>query len=282
MFFTLLVLLATNFTAAYAYADSTYYPLTFIQAVASGKLQNDELKHELNLVLTVRHLKNSNGGQDTLGCETEGVNGCYGQRSLGYDGARKVLFGKIHLKSDNNGYYVNDVYCNKHFGSDSQVGPNRIPNNNLLNCEHTWPQSKFSGAYPKDIQKADLHHLFPTDSKANSIRGNIDFTDVNSDSGDLAQGNCQASKFGNSATGGGDGFEPPLTHKGNVARALFYFSVRYKISIPKEEEATLRRWNDLDPVDQEEIDRNNAIYQAQANRNPFIDYPQLVNYISKF
>jgi len=280
MFFSLLVLVVINFSTAFA--DSTYYPADFIQAVASGKLQNDDLKNQLNVVLISKHQRDSKGGQDTLGCETDGVNGCYAQRSLGYDGARKVMFGKIHLKNDGNGFYVEDVYCKKHFGTGSHVGPNSIPNSNQINCEHTWPQSKFSKNYPKDIQKADLHHLYPTDSRANSIRGNIDFTDVSSDNGDLSQTKCDSSKFGTSATHGGDGFEPPQDHKGNVARALFYFSVRYKISIPKTEEEVLRRWNDLDPVDQEEMNRNNIIFQAQANRNPFVDYPQLVNYISKF
>jgi endonuclease I len=192
------------------------------------------------------------------------------------------MFGKLFLKTDSNGVYVNDVYCQKHFGAEAGIGVNTIPNQNQINCEHTWPQSKFSGLYSKDIQKADLHHLFPADSKANSIRGNQDFTEVNNDTGDLARGKCSVSKFGSSATSSNDGFEPPLTHKGNVARALFYFSVRYKISIPKSEEDVLRRWHELDPVDQEELDRNDAIYTAQSNRNPFIDYPQLVNYISKF
>ena len=276
-FFTLLLLVTTT-----AFADSNYYPVAFIQAVASGKVQNDDLKNQLNILLTSRHQRDPKGGADTLGCDTEGVNGCYAQRSLGYDGARRVMFGKLFLKNDGNGFYIQDVYCQKQFGAGAQVGPNAIPNQNQINCEHTWPQSKFSSNYSKDIQKADLHHLFPADSKANSIRGNQDFADVNHDTGDLAQDKCASSKFGNSATSGGDGFEPPLTHKGNVARALFYFSVRYKISIPKEEESVLRRWNDLDPVDQEQMDRNNAIFNAQANRNPFIDYPQLVNYISKF
>jgi hypothetical protein len=280
MFFTLLVLAATHFTSAFA--DSTYYPTVFIQTIASGVVQNDDLKNQLNVLLTSRHQANGKGVADTLGCDTEGVNGCYAQRSLGYDGARRVLFGKLFLKSDSNGFFIQDVYCQKKFSSSAQVGPNTIPNQNQLNCEHTWPQSKFSKSYPADLQKADLHHLFPTDSKANSIRGNQDFTDVSSDNGDLTQDKCAVSKFGSSATNSNDGFEPPLTHKGNVARALFYFSVRYKISIPKTEEDVLRRWNDLDPVDQDEIDRNNAIFLAQANRNPFIDYPQLVNYISKF
>jgi endonuclease I len=52
--------------------------------------------------------------------------------------------------------------------------------------------------------------------------------------------------------------------------------------IPKNEEETLRRWNDLDPVDQEEMDRNNTIEKFQRNRNPFIDFPSLANDISKF
>jgi len=277
MFFTLLLLVSS------AFANPTYYPTEFIQTVASGKVQNDDLKKSLNTLLTSNHQRNSKGEPDILGCPTAGANGCYAQRSLGYDGARRVLFGKLFLRSDaTNGYYIKDVYCQKQFGASAQVGPNSIPNNNLINCEHTWPQSKFSNNYPKDIQKADLHHLFPTDSKANSIRGNYDFSNITNDTGELAQEKCQASKFGTSEANSADGFEPPNNHKGNVARALFYFSVRYKISIPKDEEIVLRKWNELDPVDQEEKDRNDAIYLAQANRNPFIDYPQLVNYISKF
>jgi hypothetical protein len=270
-----LLLLVTS-----AFADSTYYPTAFIQAVASGKVQNDDLKNQLNLLLTSNHQKDSKGGSDTIGCATPGVGGCYAQRSLGYDGARRVLFGKLDLRNDGGKYYIKDVYCQKIYSKESGVGPDLIPNNNIINCEHTWPQSKFSNKYPADIQKADMHHLYASDSHANSVRGNNDFTDVNRDHGDLA--GCTNSKSGASATGGNDGFEPPLAHKGNVARAKFYFSVRYKISIPKNEEETLRRWNELDPVDQDEMDRNNGIYSAQGNRNPFVDYPQLVHYISKF
>ncbi len=204
------------------------------------------------------------------------------QTVLGYDGARKIMFGKLFLKNDSNGYYINDVYCQKHFGASAGVAVNTIPNGIKINCEHTWPQSKFTNAFPNEMQKSDLHHIFPADSKANSIRGNDDFVDVQTDNGTLTQDECGTSKYGSSAASGHDGFEPPLTHKGNVARALFYFSVRYKIAMPKTEEDVLRRWNDLDPVDQEEMDRNNAIEQVQGNRNPFIDFPSLVNDISKF
>jgi deoxyribonuclease-1 len=204
------------------------------------------------------------------------------QTVLGYDGARRIMFGKLFLKNDSNGNYISDVYCQKHFGANAGVAVNTIPDGTKINCEHTWPQSKFTGGFPTEMQKSDLHHLFPADSRANSIRGNDDFAEVSSDSGQLAKDDCSISKYGHSSASSNDGFEPPLTHKGNVARALFYFSVRYKISIPKSEEDVLRRWNDLDPVDQEEIDRNDAIQQVQGNRNPFIDFPSLANDINKF
>jgi endonuclease I len=188
----------------------------------------------------------------------------------------------VQDKNDNNGNYISDIYCHKRFGASAGVGPNVIPDGTKINCEHTWPQSKFTKSYPNEMQKSDLHHLYPADSKANSIRGNDDFADVSNDSGKLTNISCNISKFGSSVTSSTDGFEPPLTHKGNVARALFYFSVRYKISIPKNEEDVLRRWDELDPVDQEEYDRNEAIEQVQDNRNPFIDFPGLANDINKF
>lgn len=241
-----------------AFADLKYYPTEL-----STNLKNHSIKNEsLKIALFDKISK--------------------GQTSLGYDGARKVLFGQLYIKNDNNGYYIQDVYCQKRFGGNAGVGPRTIPRSEKINCEHTWPQSKFSGAFPRDVQKADLHHLYPTDSRANSIRGNMNFTDVANDTGDLASDNCSASKFGSSVTNSNDGFEPPLTHKGNVARSIFYFSVRYKITIPKNEEEVLRRWNELDPVDQEEIDRNDAIEKVQGNRNPFIDFPGLAGDISKF
>jgi deoxyribonuclease-1 len=268
--------------ASLAHADQNYYPTSFIEKIQSKTLSNDELKSEINTLLTTPHKRDSKGGRDTLGCETPGVDNCYTQRNLGYDGARKVLFGKIHLEQKDGQYFIRDVYCHKIFAGNANVKPGAIPNNNSINCEHTWPQSKFSSAYPKDVQKADLHHLFPTDSKANSVRGNYDFADISTDNGSLDE-NCSASKSGSSNAGGSDDlFEPPTEHKGNVARALFYFSVRYKIKIPAQEEEVLRRWTVLDPVDDAEMQRNEMVQYAQGNRNPFVDFPELVNYINRF
>lgn len=241
-----------------AFADLKYYSPELSAQLNSHSLKNETLKTALFNVISAK------------------------QTVLGYEGARRIMFGKLFLKNDSNGSYISDVYCQKRFGASSGVGANNIPNATKINCEHTWPQSKFTGNFPNEMQKSDLHHLYPSDSKANSIRGNMDFTDVAHDTGDLQSDSCSSSKFGSSVTSSSDGFEPPLNHKGNVARSLFYFSVRYKITIPKNEEEVLRRWNELDPVDQEEIRRNDEIEKVQGNRNPFIDFPSLAHDINKF
>jgi deoxyribonuclease-1 len=246
------------FTLTNVFATSAYYPADLAAKIQTHSLKNDELKLALNTIISAN------------------------QTVLGYDGARRIMFGKLFLKTDSSGSFINDVYCQKKFGANAGVGAGKIPDGTKINCEHTWPQSKFTGAYPNEMQKSDLHHIFPADSKANGVRGNDDFTDVSTDSGALAHDDCTISKYGAPVLGGHAGFEPPIAHKGNVARAIFYFSVRYKMVIPKNEEDVLRRWNDLDPVDQEEMDRNNAIQAVQGNRNPFIDFPSLANDINKF
>lgn len=195
-----------------------------------------------------------------------------------YSEARRILFGNLHLETDDMGYFVYDVYCGIKFRHN--IGPGKLPSSNQVNTEHTWPQSKFSRKHGSSIQKSDLHHLFPTDSKANGIRGNNHFTNVNH--GTSAYKGCNLSHVGVISATGRDGFEPPADHKGNVARALFYFSIRYDISIPDYEEIVLRQWNWQDPVDQEEIKRNDMIETYQGNRNPFVDDSSLVDYLSDF
>ncbi len=113
----------------------------------------------------------------------------------------------------------------------------------------------------------------------NSVRGNFNFGDVEKDVRVLK---CPTSRFGYIGQTRDHFFEPPAAHKGNVARALFYFSVRYMIPIKSIEEEALKRWNKLDPVDQAERDRNDRIQQIQGNRNPFIDYPELTDSVSNF
>jgi deoxyribonuclease-1 len=195
-----------------------------------------------------------------------------------YGEARVHLFGTLHLKRDSKGYYVQDVYCGTKYRK--KVGPGSVPNHEQVNTEHTWPQSRFNRGENKYHQKADLHHLFPTDSRANSTRGNYNFADLNG--GRSAHSGCPLSQVGTIPGTSRDGFEPPEAHKGNVARALFYFSLRYDIPIADFEEIVLRQWNWLDPVDDEERARNAAIELIQGNRNPFVDDADLAELISDF
>ncbi|GAB4012122.1 MAG: hypothetical protein Fur0010_07680 [Bdellovibrio sp.] len=258
--------------------QSNYYPDSFVAQKAS--LQNEELKQALFEVMDKAHIYLGPNKRDILvdSCgDNNGSGRCSRQKVLGYNTARKLLFGKIHLEEGSQGYYITDVYCRKNFTQSSGVGPDRIPNNNQINCEHTWPQSKFTKNFPNEMQKSDLHHLYPTDSRANAIRGNNEFAEVD---GEPVEG-CEPSYYGKNKVNEMY-FEPPNEHKGNVARALFYFSVRYKIGISSQQEAYLRKWHEQDPVDAEEMERNDLIEKIQGNRNPFTDQPELVSQIQDF
>ena len=70
--------------------------------------------------------------------------------------------------------------------------------------------------------------------------------------------------------------------RGEIARAHFYFSVRYGLEIPALEERFLRSWNYEDQPDRRERERNDAIEDLQSNRNPFVDRPDFVDRIQDF
>lgn len=190
------------------------------------------------------------------------------------------MFNEIYLKQDAKGYYVEDVYCqSKQYPFGGQHPNGRIPDHETFNTEHTWPQSKFSTRFRSAIQKTDLHHLFPALSRINSERGNYPFAEVNP----TRNLSCAISQFGAAiTTGSGNYFEPPHEHKGNVARAMFYFSVRYQISIDPVQEHYFRLWHKEDPVTAEDRENHEKIFKIQGNRNPFIDSPELVDQIEDF
>lgn len=203
-----------------------------------------------------------------------------GQISFSYSDARKKMFNEIYLEKDLEGYYVEDVYCqDKYYPFQGQHPNGRLPNSDKFNTEHTWPQSKFSKNFPTNTQKTDLHHLFPTFSRINSERGNLPFAEVNPGK----ELSCDESHLGRPVSGeNGTYFEPPHEHQGNVARAMFYFSIRYQISIDPVQEHYLRLWHKEDPVDADEKARHEIIYKLQGNKNPFIENPGYVDQIADF
>lgn len=249
-------------------------------------LENDiadqPLRAALKTVLQNYHVEVP-GELDQIAEKCEEGQRCYAHHNIGYLAARVFLMGNYYLIQNGDEYAIRDVYCaeekkRRDFGR-KPPGPNSIPDNRVINIEHTWPQSRFTRKFREDVQKSDLHHLFPTDSKLNAVRGNHAFGEVTTD---LLELDCPASRFGIGSRGTEEVFEPPQAHKGNVARALFYFAVRYDLSIGADEEETLRVWNKEDPVDEDEIRRNEEIFKIQRNRNPFVDFPDLADKISDF
>ena len=185
------------------------------------------------------------------------------RRSLNYRGAREEMFGSI----DNEGGRVCSVY------SEECIKTRSIPNHRVMNAEHTWPKSKGAGKKPA---VSDLHHIFPANSEVNSIRSSYPFCEVS-----RTEWTNNMSSLG-TAPGMGTCFEPPKEHRGNIARAMFYFAVRYSQGIKSSEERWLRKWHNDDPVDQNELDRHSEILRIQGNSNPFIDQPGLVEVIENF
>lgn len=184
--------------------------------------------------------------------------------NIGYSNARIALFGDL---ANQNGQ-VQCIYT----GQWVSVQQGGIPDWDTMNTEHSWPQSLGADIEP---MRADLHHLMPTMSTANSVRGNLPFGNVVNQ--DWSSG---GSKRGTDASGT-QVFEPRDAHKGDAARLLFYYAIRYgnMSNFLTYQEETLREWFWEDPVDDWEIARNNGIYGYQNNRNPFIDYPEFLDRI---
>lgn len=188
-----------------------------------------------------------------------------GHTSLGYDNAREVMYDEL----DNQNGEVCCVYTG--ICVDMKYS---------INAEHTWPQS-----YGADSgsAKSDLHHLFPTESTANSIRGNYRFGNVVG-TPDWQQGGSKKGDDENGSTV----FEVRDDHKGDTARAVFYMAVRYngindEGFLTETQEAVLRQWHWEDPPDEYEVERNNNINKYyQHNRNPFIDRPDFVDAMENF
>ncbi len=149
------------------------------------------------------------------------------------------------------------------------------------NREHVWAKSHgdFGNNPPCGT---DAHHIRPTDASVNSARGNKDF-----DNG----GQEHSEALGNYFTA--YTWEPRDAVKGDVARMIFYMSVRYEggsgepdlevvdyvNTSPAPEHgkfSTLYEWHQQDPPDAFEINRNEVIYSYQGNRNPFIDHPEFL------
>jgi endonuclease G len=141
------------------------------------------------------------------------------------------------------------------------------------NCEHVVPQSWFGKREP---MRGDLHHLFACESGCNSFRGNMPYFDF-PDFQEVIRSECGKRE--------GNRFEPGQG-KGTVARAVLYFLMRYPGQVDATDTEyrssglpTLIQWHKAHEVTTYELHRNSVAFQKQGNRNPLIDFPNLVDRI---
>lgn len=247
------------------------------------------------------------------------TNGGYYGSTIGLNGAslKTALFNKItnHSVTSYSGLwstysttdaYVNgkvwDIYSTNICGTspyEFTFGTNQCGNyskeGDCYNREHSFPQSWFGSATP---MVSDMFHIYPTDGKVNGMRDNWPYGEVSAPTYTSQQGG----KLGPCVFPGYSGtvFEPLDEYKGDLARGYFYMATRYENlianwqnngnanevlngnSFPVFDQWVIDlfvKWHNQDPVSAKEINRNNAIFGYQQNRNPYIDSPQFVNRI---
>jgi endonuclease I/chitodextrinase len=229
------------------------------------------LKTKLSQIITNGHLDKGYAGLWT-GYKTTDIDKNYEN-----DGSILDMYSENPTGTDPYKFTVSTDQC----GSYSIEG-------DCYNREHVVPQSLFSESSP---MVSDIHFIRATDGKVNGMRSNYPFGTVSSPSFTSKNG----SKLGPSTSTGYTAtvFEPIDEFKGDIARMIFYFVTRYesKLStftsggmlgntaypgLQTWEQNVLLAWAAQDPVSPAEINRNNAAYTFQGNRNPYIDHPEWV------
>ena len=232
-----------------------------------------------------------------------------GYSSLGYDG----LWGAYPYTDVHENGYVWDMYSDCTWKSiNSNHCGNYSDECDCYNREHSIPKSWYGGS--TSGPGCDIFHLVPTDGKVNGIRSNYPFGEVSSadynkhgnkkgsaKSITITGGNTIAGNTGATISASGTVFEPRDEYKGDFARGYMGALLRWagekaftekegsktfttnfstgSFGLTKYGVALLMKWHRQDPVSKKEIDRNNGIQKTQGNRNPFIDYPYLAEYI---
>lgn len=174
------------------------------------------------------------------------------------------------------------------FGTHQDSGLGGGSEGQYFNREHTWPKSTFGSQ--ASVAYSDGHHLVPTDKYVNNQRSNYSYGEV----GATFTGYQNGSRLGAARAGlgySGTVFEPIDIYKGDFARMHFYMALRYYgeasftacdwanagAKLKTWYDDMLRAWAQADPVSAKETARNTAVQAHQGNRNPFIDYPELID-----
>ena len=276
--FTLLTLTATGVYAQGPNDSGTYY------AAADGK-KGYELKTALCGIIRA-------GLEDNVVSYTPGLWNAYPKTDAKPDDNTKVW----------------DMYSNTTnftFGDDQDKGSGGTSEGQFYNREHSFPREWFGGA--KAPMNTDLFHVYPTDKLVNNKRSSFPYGETTGEDYTLNGKNLKGyksnndfSKLGLNTYSDYEGtvFEPNDIYKGDFARSYFYMVTCYESELPtwtSAQEHTLdgttghafkdwqlnmlMKWAKNDEVSEKETNRNKEVYKIQSNRNPFIDYPGLEEYI---
>ena len=206
-------------------------------------------------------------------------------------------FTRISSYSDLPKYFqTTDVYpeSNRWWDMYSDI-PLYAPSFNGLNREHSFPKSWWGGSESVGAY-VDLNHLYPSERAANTAKSNYPLGEVDRSSKVSFNNGICAVGYPVGGQGGGAKFvfEPDDEYKGDFARTYFYMVTcyqnltwKYTYMVSQNTYPTLNGWSiDLlmkwhrdDEVSQKERDRNEAVFGFQNNRNPFIDMPELAEYL---
>ncbi len=224
-----------------------------------------------------------------------------GYVSIGYSSLQNQMYAASSNPTDfvnGDNKTMEDIYSSKPYKS-SDNGSSASTCGAGWNKEHTVPQSWFNEGSP---MKSDAFHVYPTDIRMNSLRSSYPYGE-----NDAAKG-CSSWGYGSVGPSTFPGYTGTVfdpgeggeygSYKGDLARTYFYMATRYRTTnftsgsgntsftysggvadLTDYMKNLMLKWHREDPVSPKELNRNNAIYAHQKNRNPFIDYPELVEYI---
>jgi len=200
----------------------------------------------------------------------------------------------VDLRANNK---VWDMYSNCEFTKTANCNNSNYDTDVECECynrEHALPVSWW-GSDKTEPMYTDLHHVIPTDNATNSQRSAWPLGEVTNVEWENGLSKLGYGTFGTS--GNNKTFEPADEYKGDFARIYFYMATCYKdknftaggkgYKVFNSNTANFNstalnlylKWHRNDPVSQKEIDRNNGVAKKQGNRNPFVDAPELVEYI---
>lgn len=213
-------------------------------------------------------------------------------KNIGYDG----LLEAYHESDRRADGYLRDWYSNatKYVIGGPAENHSYSKEGDGYNREHLVPQSWFGSG----DMKSDLVQVVPSDGYVNNRRSNFPLGENKGETYQSINGYC---KLGACTYPGYTGkcFEPNDEMKGDIARVYFYVLACYQNlhpnwtssgasnvfdgrTYPGLKDWTLKmflKWAKQDPVDDVERARNEVVYAKQNNRNPFVDYPSLCEYV---